>query len=60
MKTNKVIEVVEGYNSEVFEGTLEECKSKKIDLEYKRKIFVEEYIKKCPGKNVSNINYTII
>ena len=52
MKTNKVIEVVDGYNSEVFEGTLEECKSKKIDLEYKRKIFVEEYIKKCHGKNV--------
>ena len=60
MKTNKIIEIVGGYNIEVFKGTLEECKSKKIDLEYKRKIFVEEYIKKCHGKNISNIIYTII
>ena len=59
MKYAKILEIVDGYNSVVFNGTVEECELKKKELDKSRSNFVKMYMQKCPGKCVSLIEYRI-
>lgn len=59
MKYAKILEIVDGYNSVVFNGTVEECESKKKELDKSRSSFVKMYMQKCHGKYVSLIEYRI-
>lgn len=59
MEYAKILEIVDGYSSVVFNGTVEECESKKKELYESRSSFVKTYMQKCPGKCVSLIEYRI-